>query len=227
MSSTSPAGALDDGPGVVFAEPGNVHDADGAAVPGCPGDHGGAVVRRPRRCRRSPAGTGAGVTGAASSWAKSLMTSLCLASDSTLVHHSCQATKSRSTMPAVMSSSPMIWTALRRITTPETGAAAGLTFSCSTTRSPPRRLRWALVWPELQLELAASKTSDLTKSAQTAGNFLLAGYQARVADLDSARQGGHVPESKPRKKTARAAQPSPQRRRTSPTPSGSSPSCSA
>jgi hypothetical protein len=47
----------------------------------------------------------------------------------------------------------------------------------------------------------------LTKIAQTAGNFLLAGYQARVAELASARQGEHVPESKPRKKTSSAAQP--------------------
>jgi hypothetical protein len=47
----------------------------------------------------------------------------------------------------------------------------------------------------------------LTKIAQSAGNFLLAGYQARAAELASARQGEHVPESKPRKKTSRATQP--------------------
>jgi hypothetical protein len=45
----------------------------------------------------------------------------------------------------------------------------------------------------------------LTKIAQTAGNFLLAGYQARNAELASARQGEPVPESKPRKKTASTA----------------------
>jgi hypothetical protein len=48
----------------------------------------------------------------------------------------------------------------------------------------------------------------LTKIAQTAGNFLLAGYQARVAELASARQGVPVPESKPRKKSTSAAQQS-------------------
>jgi hypothetical protein len=45
----------------------------------------------------------------------------------------------------------------------------------------------------------------LTKIEQTAGNFLLAGYQARDAALDS-RQGDPVPESKPRKKTASTAE---------------------
>jgi hypothetical protein len=44
----------------------------------------------------------------------------------------------------------------------------------------------------------------LTKIAQTAGNFLLAGYQAWVAEIASVRQGENVPESKPRKKTSSA-----------------------
>jgi hypothetical protein len=47
----------------------------------------------------------------------------------------------------------------------------------------------------------------LTKNALTAGIFLLAGYQAGGSALDSARRGGPVPESKPRKKTAAAEQP--------------------
>jgi hypothetical protein len=47
----------------------------------------------------------------------------------------------------------------------------------------------------------------LTKIAQTAGNFLLAGYQARGAELVPVRQGEHVPESKPRRKTSSGAQP--------------------
>jgi hypothetical protein len=47
----------------------------------------------------------------------------------------------------------------------------------------------------------------LTKIAQTAGNFLLAGYQARDAELAPVRQGEHVPESKPRKKTSNPGQP--------------------
>jgi hypothetical protein len=47
----------------------------------------------------------------------------------------------------------------------------------------------------------------LTKIAQTAGNFLLAGYQARGAGLAPSRQGEPVPESKPRRKTASTAQP--------------------
>jgi hypothetical protein len=47
----------------------------------------------------------------------------------------------------------------------------------------------------------------LTKIAQTAGNFLLAGYQALGAELVPARQGEHVPESKPRRKSSSAAQP--------------------
>jgi hypothetical protein len=41
----------------------------------------------------------------------------------------------------------------------------------------------------------------LTKIAQTAGNFLPAGYQARDAEFASP-QGDPVPESRPRKKTA-------------------------
>jgi hypothetical protein len=91
--------------------------------------------------------------------------------------------------------------------TPRAGTAGVVSFSSSTTWSPQLGFGLALACSELQLELAASKNSDLTQGANPAGMFLPAGYQAEGSALDSARRGGPVPESKPRKKTAAADKP--------------------